>query len=111
MDNITKQIVARVKQHRNMPANTCPASRHAEMIGDHLVRKKPYAMLTEEPEHCGGSILSTVASLYEARTEIERLQALINEMAGCCEHVDHHMAPCVCLRKLDAHQSLPQEKS
>ena len=59
---------------RNFPHNTCPASRHAEMIGKALVKGRPYPMLTEEPEHCGESILSVVQSLYAARTKLALLE-------------------------------------
>lgn len=46
---------------------TCPASRHAQMIAEAVGARRPYPMLHEEPEHCAGSILSAVGSLYEAR--------------------------------------------
>lgn len=74
-----KALLAKLDAVRNFPTNTCPASRHAQMIGEFLLRKEPYAMLYEEPEHCGVSVLSVVASLYEARTEIERLRRLAGE--------------------------------
>ena len=41
------------------------------MLGETLAAGKP---LTEDREHCGESILETVAALYEARTEIQRLK-------------------------------------
>ncbi len=68
-------LIDRVYAASQFPANTCPASRHAVQIGEALMRGKPYPMLTEEPDHCGESILSVVASLWEARTQIERLTA------------------------------------
>lgn len=74
MDKFSKQLLRDLRKVRNYPTNTCPCSRHAQMIGENLVREKPYPMLQEEPEHCGGSILATVLALYEARTEIERLK-------------------------------------
>lgn len=61
---------ARCDAARDFPANTCPASRHAQMIGEALMKGEPYPMLTDEPELCGESILSTVASLWEARTKL-----------------------------------------
>ena len=64
----------RVRRVRRFPENTCPASRHVELIGENLAKRKPYPMLEEEPEHVAGSLLSTVASLYAARTEIDRLR-------------------------------------
>lgn len=63
-----------ISDARNFPHNTCPASRHAEIIGKALVNGKPYPMLTEEPEHCGESILSVVQSLYAARTKLALLE-------------------------------------
>lgn len=74
-----KTLVKRIDDARAFPANTCPASRHAQMIGEHLIRSKRYAMLAEEPEHCGESILATVAALYEARTEVAKLRAMLLE--------------------------------
>jgi hypothetical protein len=75
MNKQTKDAIERTDKARNFPTATCAASRHAQMIGEHLARQQPYPMLTEEPDHCGVSILSTVASLWEARAEIERLRA------------------------------------
>ena len=63
-----------ISDARNFPHNTCPASRHAQIIGEMLIQKKSYPMLHEEPEHCGETILSVVTSLYLARTEIEKLK-------------------------------------
>jgi len=68
-------LIDRAEAARRFPTNTCAASRHAEQIGVALVRDEPYPMLDEEPAYCGESILSVVASLWEARTEIERLTA------------------------------------
>jgi hypothetical protein len=65
-----KNLKARLRKARRFPTNTCPASRHAQMIGEYLPTKKGYPMLQEEPEHCAGSILATVAALYEARTDL-----------------------------------------
>lgn len=77
MDRFTKDLLKALRTVRNFPSNTCPYSRHAQMIGESLVREKPYPMLHEEPVHCGGTILATVLALYQARNEIERLSALI----------------------------------
>lgn len=76
-----RAMARRLNKARNFPTNTCPASRHAQMIGEALVAGKPYPMLTEEACHCGMSILSTVASLYEERTELARLQAKLGVRA------------------------------
>ena len=55
---------------RRFPDNTCPASRHAQMIGEALVNGDPCPQLTEDPAHCGESILATVAALWKARTAL-----------------------------------------
>lgn len=73
--NKPENVIRRIKRARAFPVNTCPASRHAQIIGERLIRGKPYAMLEEEPEHCGGSILAVVEALYKARTEIDTLRA------------------------------------
>lgn len=49
------------------PEHTDPCSRHAAMIGEHLLRGKPYTMLTGEAQHCGESILYAIAALWETR--------------------------------------------
>jgi hypothetical protein len=74
MEKFSKDIIKRLRKVRSFPTNTCPYSRHAQMMGENLVREKPYPMLQEEPEHCGGSILATVLALYEARSEIAKLK-------------------------------------
>lgn len=75
MNKDTKDLLARIEAVRRFPQHTTPASRHTEMIAEHLAASKQYAMLTEEPEHCAGSLLATVLSLYEAKIEIEHLRA------------------------------------
>lgn len=70
-------IIKRVDRARRFPFNTCPFSRHTQMIGEALLRGKRYMMLEEEPDHCGGSILITVEQLYKARNEIARLRSLL----------------------------------
>lgn len=75
-------LIERVEAACRFPANTCGASRHAAQIGVALVRDEPYPMLDEEPAYCGESILSVVASLWEARTEIERLTAALRAQPG-----------------------------
>lgn len=70
-------LVQRLESARDFPNNTCPSSRHAQMIGESLVNGH---LLTEELEHCGNSILSTVAALYETRTALARKDAEIAEL-------------------------------
>jgi len=63
-----QKLIRRVNKARNFPHNTCAASRHVQEIGEALATGKPYPMLEEEPAYVAGSLLSVVASLYEART-------------------------------------------
>lgn len=80
----------RADKARDFPTNTCPASRHLHMIAEALIKRQPYPMLQEEPEHCGESMLSVVTSLFELRTEHAKLLAAIDadaaEMAEAREH-------------------------
>lgn len=60
------------KSARNFPINTCPASRHTQLIGEALVAGKPFPALSDpgEMKDCGESLLATVGALYEARTKL-----------------------------------------
>lgn len=62
-----------MQESRQFMENTCPASRHAQMIAESLYQTGEYAMLHDEPEHCAGSIASVVNSLYQARTFLKSL--------------------------------------
>lgn len=69
---------------------TCPASRHAQMIAEAVGARRPYPMLQEEPEHCAGSILSAVGSLYEARLLLAQGRTLTaTECAALREAADY----------------------
>jgi len=78
-------MIRRVNRARNFPTNTCSSSRHVQMIGEALIRGKPYLMIEEEPEHVGGSLLAVVEALYKARTEIDRLRAKLGMPSRCEE--------------------------
>ena len=67
-----RKLLARVRKARNFPYNTCPASRHVSMIGEFLAKGEPYPMLQEEPEYVAGSLLATVAALWEARAALSK---------------------------------------
>lgn len=69
-----KEIMRRLREARHFPTNTCPASRHAQMIGEALICGKRYPMIEEEPEHVGASLLWTVLALYEARTALKAVE-------------------------------------
>lgn len=66
--------IAKMDAARNFPVNTCPASRHAQMIAEALIEGRPYPMLTEDPEHCGESIAAVVTALYKARSRLKQLE-------------------------------------
>lgn len=80
-----RRLARSLKESRNFPANTCGASRHTQIIGECLAKRRPYPMLEEEPEHCAISLLSTVDTLYRARTNLSCLmdvaQAAVDEHA------------------------------
>jgi hypothetical protein len=76
-DKYAKREYRRALRARDFPVNTCPASRHVQMIGEFLARRKRYPMIEEEPEHVAGSLLSTVASLYQCRTKLKKLKAQV----------------------------------
>lgn len=68
--------IQRMQRSRDFSVNTCPASRHTQMIAEGLAGNGAvdgYPMLTEDPKHCAGSIASTVNSLYEARSFLHSL--------------------------------------
>lgn len=65
--------VRSMKKHREFMKNTCPASRHAQIIAESLFENGKYDMLEEDPKHCASSIASTVDSLYQARTFLQNL--------------------------------------
>lgn len=85
--NESVDMVALMNSYRRFPNNTCPASRHAEIIATCLIRDGDYPRLREEPEHCGGSIASVVASLFASRTENEILKSRIKKAIQELEEV------------------------
>lgn len=72
--NKLENVRRRVNKARRFGENTCPASRHVHIMADCLTRKGGYPMLTEEPEHCAGSLYSVLESLWKARTELAKLK-------------------------------------
>jgi hypothetical protein len=85
MTDEDKQILKRTKQARNFPFNTCPASRHAQLAAESLMRRRVYSQFFDEPVHIGASIMSTVGRLYEARTRIAELEADARRYRWLCE--------------------------
>ena len=55
-------------------AVTCSASRHAAQIGAALVLHDGDWRLMNAPRECGESLAATVAALWGARAEVERLR-------------------------------------
>jgi hypothetical protein len=74
-----KNLLKAVRKARRFPDNTCPASRHVELMATQMLKKRGYSMLTDEPEHCATSMLATVTNLYEARTRIAKLKAKLEK--------------------------------
>jgi hypothetical protein len=70
---MSENLLERMNDARDFPANTCSASRHAAMIAEALCRREDYPMLAEEPEHCGGSIAATVSALWECRAKLAEI--------------------------------------
>lgn len=70
---MTTSQKSRADAARQWPAQTCAASRHAQRIGEALLRGVPHTVQTQDMTVCGESILSTVASLWEARSLIVTL--------------------------------------
>lgn len=65
--------ISRMIKNRRFMENTCPASRHVQMMAEDLAKIGRYPMLQEDPKHCAGSIASVVNSLYSARTFLKSL--------------------------------------
>lgn len=70
--NKIENVRRRANRARNFPENTCPASRHLHMMAENLIRYGKYPMFEEEPEHCAGTMLSVLESLWKARTELAK---------------------------------------
>ena len=60
--------VKQMQQYRDFPNNTCPASRHVQMIAEGLYTTGAYPLLQDDPQHCASSIASVVSGLYQARS-------------------------------------------
>jgi hypothetical protein len=82
LDDHSKAALKAMRQARDFPANTCAGSRHAALMAEHLIRRGPLPMLTDETRNCGESIAHTVAALWVARTEIERLRDMLLTLRG-----------------------------
>ena len=68
---MNRKLLKEINEVRNFPKNTCPASRHAFLLGEVLLKGKIPGMIEGDPEHCGESILITVRELWKLRTKYE----------------------------------------
>lgn len=62
-----------MQESRDFPNNTCPASRHIQLMAEALAKGEKYSMLEEDPEHCAESIASVVSSLYQTRSFLKQM--------------------------------------
>jgi len=81
LDGTARAALKAMQQACDFPANTCGGSRHAALMAEQLIRRRSYPMMADEPTYCGESIAHTVAALWRARTEIERLRDLLRLVA------------------------------
>lgn len=58
---------------RDFMVNTCPASRHVQIMAENLHKTGSDPMLQEDPAHCAESLASVVSSLYQARSFLIKL--------------------------------------
>lgn len=65
--------LAQMIKNRDFPNNTCPASRHVQIMAESLADQGSYYMFNEDPGHCAGSIASVLSSLYAARSFLDQL--------------------------------------
>lgn len=70
---ILKREMSQMLKYRDFPNNTCPASRHVQIMAEALADTGSYPMLSEDPKHCATSIASVLSSLYAARTFLQSL--------------------------------------
>jgi hypothetical protein len=74
LDNVRRRV-NRARRGTPEICVTCAASRHVHLMADALASGRAYPMLQEEPEHCAGSLLSVLESLWKARRRLAELEA------------------------------------
>lgn len=89
---MSDDLLKRMNNARDFPANTCGASRHAAMIAEALCKLEDYPMLAEEPKHCGGSIAATVAMLWECRAKLTKAVEALDEAIYLLDPDDEDIA-------------------
>ena len=81
-------LLKAVRRARRFPENTCPASRHFQLIAEGLLTRKGYPMLAEDPKHCATSMLASVANLYNARSRSGKLREALFSLHDICLRMD-----------------------
>lgn len=61
-----RTMIRRMDKARDFPANTCPASRHAQQIAEAMLKGRE----VDTSAHAGESIAATVTALWETRTKL-----------------------------------------
>jgi hypothetical protein len=69
--NRIENLRRRVGRARRFPDNTCPASRHLQLIAESLLQGR--SIEPAEAEHAAQSMLSVLESLWKARTKLARV--------------------------------------
>lgn len=75
-----QELIQRVEKARNFPYNTTPASRHVAMMGRRLVEDGKSFSLDDDPQHCGESMLLTVADFWETKERAINLVWVIKRL-------------------------------
>lgn len=71
--NNPRNLLRRIDRARRFPENTCPASRHVELVARAMINGDDRHLLDEDDFiHVGYSMLSVVESLYKARTKLAK---------------------------------------
>ena len=103
-----RTMIRRMDKARDFPANTCPASRHAQQIAERLMLRVD--MDADRTEHAGESIAATVTALWDARTKlatarreaIEECARMLDAEHAKRSHIDNYAAVYArMLRELD----------
>lgn len=75
--------------NRDFPKNTCPASRHVEMMAEILATGARYYMFEDEPEHCAESMRAVVEELWRLRTLAAQQGAREAQLRAALEEIKH----------------------
>lgn len=89
LDALAAQALAQMETARDFPRNTCGASRHVAMLAEAILRGEPCPQLSDEPQHCAESMAWTVAALWYARTELER----VREQLASAQQLNRELVP------------------